>query len=78
MCCECGEKVRFIPYETCCWCCSNRAGWCDNYCSLCGLKDGEPKVMCGFLECLEDGESLRLQEAFNSARSQWCTRTGLP
>ena len=79
MCCDpCfGERVRIVPFETCCFCCSTRASACTNYCGLCGPKSGEPTLLFGFLDCLETGEGLRVMEAFNNGRQQWSARTGI-
>lgn len=78
-CCNscCGEEIRIQPFETYCFCCSTRASWCNNFCGLCGLKSGEPAMLYSFVGCLETGEGVRAQDAFNNARQQWSARTGL-
>ena len=38
----CGERVRYIPAETYCWCCSVRANNCSNCYGLCGVATNEP------------------------------------
>lgn len=73
----CGDRVRFVRYETCCYCCSIYAGWSTNYCGLVGLKDGQPT---GFPEgvalCLEPGTGEQLAESINAARAKWMARVG--
>jgi hypothetical protein len=79
-CCMCfdhGEKVRIVPFENICWCCSNEANYCDNMCGICGLKTGEPRITCNFINNLDDGQSKLLQDAFSKARIQWSKRTGI-
>ena len=73
MCCDFGEAVRVVPCEKCCFCCSNRVR-----CSCgCGLKEEEPVCVLPFLRNLEIGEAARAADAFNVARTQWSSRTGI-
>lgn len=74
----CGERVRYLPAEKYCWCCSTRSGACTNKCGLCGPKTGEPDeawlkpVLTHLL--VDEGEAI--SASFNSAMAEWRMYTG--
>ena len=74
----CGERVRFLPAEGYCWCCSTRSGSCTNYFGLCGPKTGEPdeKWLRPVTTHLEVGEAQRLTDSFDAAMLEWRMYTG--
>lgn len=73
----CGERLRVVPQETCCYCCSNRASWCTNFCGLCGYIDGEPLAIspCAFVGSLIDGEAVKLLYSMSSSRARWLQKS---
>lgn len=71
-----GERVRLLPYEKFCWCCSVRAGSCQNCCRLCGPESGQP-CECFLLPLaihLASGESAKVALQINTVRAQWQQR----
>ena len=72
----CGERVRLIPFDYCCWCIPNKSAWYCNYFGLCGLADGEPLCLRHwFVSSLIFGEAEKLAASINTAREDWCRRT---
>lgn len=72
----CGDRVNFIHSEKCCWCCSVRANYCNNYCGMCGPKTGEPLVMSIFAKHLLVGEGVKLTASLEKARAEFVQKTG--
>ena len=74
----CGDRVRFVRYETYWFCCSVNASWCNNCFGLSGPQDGQPNppyletVAC----CLEQGTAEQLADSINAARAKWLERVG--
>ena len=75
-CCNNGERVRVIPFEIYCCCCSNRATCCTNYCGLCGPKTGEPLLLFNLISRLAPGEADKLARAMNNSRMEWKIHLG--
>ena len=72
----CGERVRLIPFDYCCWVIPNKSAWYCNYCGLHGLADDEPLCLNScFVDSLIYGEAEKLAASINSAREGWCRRT---
>ena len=75
--CLCGDRVHYVPYETCCCgMCSTTATGCSSCFGLCGVKAGEPLVTIPLVSCLLPGSGDQLSEAINNARASWSARTG--
>lgn len=74
----CGERVRYVPSTTCCWCWSTEASNCSNCCWLYGVKTGEPDECClrPITTHLEKGEAERLAASFNASMEEWRAYTG--
>ena len=74
----CGERVRYLPAESYCWCCSTRSDWCTNFCSICGPKTGEPdeRWLKPVVTHLVRGEGQLLTDSFNAAIREWGMYTG--
>jgi len=45
----CGEKVVIMPFDSYCFCCSNRVGKCDQCCGLFGPPLNNPKIFTQFM-----------------------------
>ena len=73
----CGDRVRYVPCETYCCCCSTRANCFSNFFGLCGPRDGEPLTLLSFEDCLAVGEAERVVAAMINARTMWSKRTNL-
>ena len=73
----CGDRVRYVPCETYCCCCSTRANCFSNLFGLCGPRDGEPLTLLSFEDCLAVGEAERVVAAMINARTMWSKRTNL-
>eukprot|EP01039_Chlorochromonas_danica_P008581 gene8581-9454_t len=74
----CGDRVRVLPSENCCWCFPMRSCWFHNCCGLCGPKNGEPlpSVSYTFEGSLAVGSGVALAQAMESSRAAWKARTG--
>lgn len=74
----CGDRIRYLPFQTYCCCCPMRACACNNCLGLCGPKNGEPLLLLNFLGSLRVGSAPALEQAMESSRAGWKARTGLP
>ena len=72
----CGDKVSVIPADTVCCCCPLRGCWMNNFCGLCGTKDGDPLVYYPFVSSLRIGTGDQLAAQIEAARANWSVRTG--
>ena len=71
----CGERIQYVPAETCCWCCPTRSCWLFNCFGLCGPQNGEPLIMLPFAHHLLLGESEELLKSLEKARAEWSQKT---
>ena len=71
-----GEKVSYVPFETCCGFFPARACWLHNCFGICGPKDGEPVIYFTFAKHLAKGEAVKLAHQLNETRSEWSQRSG--
>lgn len=71
----CGERLQYVPSETCAWCCPTRSCWLFNCFRLCGPENGEPLILCAFATHLLQGESERLLSGLEMARAEWSQKT---
>lgn len=77
--CICGDRVRILPFQKCCWVIPNSYNWFCNCCSLCGFETGDPICMDAcYLNCLVLGEGEKVAAAINNSRADWTTRTHRP
>lgn len=77
--CICGDRVRILPFQKCCWIIPNSYMWVCNCCSLCGFEDGDPICIDAcYLNCLVLGEGEKVASAINHSRLEWTTRTHRP
>ena len=72
----CGDRVRVVPSEFYCWCCSTRATDMTNYCGLCGPMTGQPLMLFSFIDCLKVGTADEFVQKLETARLNWKNRTG--
>lgn len=72
----CGDRVRVVPSEFYCWCCSTRATACSNYFGMCGPMTGQPLVLYNFIDCLRTGSAEEFVQKLETARLNWKNRTG--
>lgn len=72
----CGDRVRVLPADAICFCCPTRSCWLNNYCGLCGPKDGEPLILFPFVASLRIGTGEQFVAQLESARANWTSRTG--
>jgi len=61
-CCDHGEALYVVPYETVCGCCSNRNGSCSNCCGCCGPKTGTPKVARLLMAGIKDAKAAKMAQ----------------
>ena len=74
-----GERVRLLPAQMVCCCCSTRACWIHNCCGLCGIKEQEP-LPCYIVPVamhLLMGEAARFVESYTRSRTEWSQRVGV-
>ena len=69
----CGGRVFVQPYQTV-FGYSLTSFWLCNFCSLCGLKDGEPLCLLEVIRCLVDDDTGPLRNNLESAYNAWFTR----
>ena len=74
--CCCGERVLYVPAETCCWCLPTRSCWVFNCFRLNGFEDGEPLLACPLATHLALGEGVKLAESLERARAEYSQKTG--
>ncbi len=74
----CGERVRFVPAEYCCWCVPLRTGYCGNCCGLCGPQTDMPYELCMMPVAtgLDVGEADHMVDSFYTAVNEWNDYTG--
>lgn len=73
----CGDRVRYLPYEYYCWCCSTRASCFTNFCGLFGPKTDEPAAcITKLIDSLDIGQGPLLVDALHSSRAAWSKRIG--
>lgn len=77
--CCLGERVRYLPAQTCCWCVPVRVNGCMNCCGCNGVKSGEP-CPCFLVpmatHLLDIGEAERFASDFHKVRAEWAEFTG--
>ncbi len=69
----CGERVRYIRAEYCCWCVPMRTGNCNNCCGLCGPQTDMPYETClvPVTTGLSEGEAENMVISLRNSVIEW-------